>query len=257
MLAGILFGGSLVFAMAFLLHDRPLRLPVGKVAGFVGAVMVSVYTTHLYYSYDTASQRYATSIPPVVLEPQRWLETDWQQLPRSRILLDGDMGEPILIQTDLPLADIIGALTSSGWTLQDSSRLDSLLNAILPSKGTLSTHLARPLTNSGRSPAATLVKLHRSSNDERIALRIWEANFVLADERRSSPVLMISATAERLNPILFDFSLVDVVGIRRPDRAKIASNVVAALPGRLSLKVSDRPVHVVTSRAAADVTVAQ
>jgi len=247
-LAGLLFGGSLVFAMAFLLHGRPLRLPFGKLAVIFGVIFLTVYPARLYYGYADASKQYIAPAPPIALDRDDWLESDWERLPPSRILLDGDAGEPILIQTDLPLSDILTALTSSGWEQQESSRLDELLNSILPSKGTLSTHLARPLTNSGKSPLATLVRLDDTFGGRRIVLWLWEASFVAKDKDQASPILMMSATAETLNPILFDFSLVEVAELGQADLRKITSDVVAVLPGRSSLKASNQPIHLVASR---------
>ncbi len=247
-LAGLLFGGSLVFAMAFLLHGRPLRLPSGRLAAIIGIIFLTVYPTRLYYGYGDATKQYIAPSPPIALDRQEWLEGDWERLPASRILLDGDPGEPILIQADLPLSDVLTSLGSLGWEQQESSRLDQLLNSILPSKGTLSTHLARPLTNSGKSPLATFMRLDETASERRIVLRIWEANFITKQKDDANPILLMSATAEALNPIIFDFSLVEAARLRQADRRKIASDVVDVLPGRSLLKASSQPMHLVTSQ---------
>jgi hypothetical protein len=44
------------------------------------------------------------------MEPGLWQADDWQSLPATRILLDGDPGEAMLIQTDLALTDVATAL---------------------------------------------------------------------------------------------------------------------------------------------------
>ena len=246
-LAGILFGGSLVFAMALLLHGRSLRIPFGKLAGVVGAVSIGVYSAHLYYGYPAASAQYASSIPPTILDRQAWLETDWQELPRARILLGGETGEPTLVQTDLPLDAIIEALTSSGWVLRSSNRLDELLSSVVPSKGALSAHPPRPLTNNGKSPVATFARSTQASDERRLVLRVWQTGFVVQEGDQENPILQISVTAETLNPILFGFSLVEAVRIGNTAFQKIASDIVAALPGGSMLKAPDRPIYVATS----------
>lgn len=248
-IAGVLFGGALIFAMAFLIHGRDLRIPFGRLAGVVGAVFLAVYSTHLYYGYAAASAQYAISIPETVLDRQAWLDADWQELPPSRILLAGDPGEPILVQTDLPLADVVPALSDSGWERHVTNRLDELLSSILPSKGPLSTLQPRPLTNNGRPPAAVLIRSDDSSDrhDRRIVLRAWEAGFIAKEGDRSSSILLMSATVEALNPILLGFSLVERVRFDHAERREIAQEIAAALPGRSTLKTSGRRLFLVTS----------
>ncbi len=241
-LAGVLFGGSLVFAMAFLLHGRDLRLPFSRLVGIVGATVLIIYPAHLYAGFTTASKQYAHTATPITLDRQQWIETEWRQLPSSRILLDGDPGEPILVQTDLPLADVLEALSTSGWQRQSNSRLDELIGSVLPAKGQLSDYSPRPLTNNGRSPVATMVQPSEVPGNSRIVLRVWESGFVAKGGDDESPILLLSVTEEKLDPILFGFSLVEEVPSKETEMEKIAFDIASALPARSPLETTGKEI---------------
>ena len=230
-LAGLLFGGALVFAMAFLVHGRKLRLPYGKLILLIGTIFLIIYPTRLYYGFADASTQYIATPPSIVLDRQQWLGGDWEMVPPARLLLDGDPGEPVLIQTDLPIAEVIQALTDAGWQQQLASRLDQLLHSIIPSRGPLSTHLARPLTNNGKSPVATLVRSAPAGGESRIALRIWDLGFIADDGSEQRPILLMSITREALIRVPFGFSLVNIERMNADLTLATASDIVVALPG--------------------------
>lgn len=248
-LAGILFGGSLVFTMAFLMHGRELRLPIGALAGAVVATVLTVYPLHLHYGYATAKTQYARATTPIVLDRQQWIDTEWRRLPRFRHLLDGDAGEPILVQTDMPLPDILEDLQASGWQQLINSRLDELIGSVLPATGQLPAHPPRPLTNNGRSPLTTFVRPSDYSSKNRIVLRVWRSKFILQKQSRTSTILLMSATVETLDPILLGLSLVEPVDANEVDINRTISGVVEALQGRSSRAVFDQDPPVIVPNA--------
>ncbi len=204
-LAGTLFGLALVFAMAILLHGRRLRVPAWAAAVLTGLALLVVYPAHLRSGYAVALDRYAAMPAVATLDRADWLDTGWRQLPAARMLLDGDFGEPMLLQTDLPLDAVLAALAAAGWRDSPSSQLDDVIGALFPSRATLANRPPLPMTHIGRAALATLTRTSEAGPGDLDVLRIWASEHAVRDIVGERPLLLVSVTRETLLPLAFGF----------------------------------------------------
>lgn len=207
--AGLLFGGSLVFGLAWLLHGRSLT-PVSNHAatGALVALMLA-YPLHLYMNYPTASSNYALRVDQTVISRAQWLADGWIGVPNQRVLLDGDYGEPILVQTNIDMSNIANSLVKSGWILRDSGHIASLIDSVLPTRRPLDQMSVLPLTNRGHPPDAVFTRTEPKSATSRQILRVWTSSTSISQDGKQMPLLLISLTAEIVDPVGFGFAIAE------------------------------------------------
>ena len=214
-LAGILFGGMVVFVVALVLHARVVQVPRGVFGALVAVVGLGIMPVHLWAGWSVATARYDAKLPVTIMDMAVWQADGWRSLPATRILLDGDPGEAMLIQSDLALTDVVTALTAAGWTPVQTTLSGELLGAIVPSRQRLSDHAPWPLTHLGRQPLATLTKA--GTADLRLVLRIWGSAFEIRNADGTAPLVLGSLTADRLDPIAFGYAQLEQEALP-PDR---------------------------------------
>lgn len=213
-LAGILFGGMLVFVVALVLRARVVQVPRGVFAALVAIVGMGIMPVHVWTGWSDSADRYDAKPPLTTMDTAVWRADGWQSLPPTRILLDGDPGEGMLIQTDLALTDVVIALKAAGWTPGQTTLAGEFVGAILPSRQTLGDHAPWPLTHLGRQPLATLTKA--AAPDLRRVLRIWNSAFEIRNAGDTAPLLLLSLTMERLDPVAFGFAQLEQAAL--PDQ---------------------------------------
>ena len=152
----------------------------------------------------------------------------WRQQPTHRILLDGDPGEPMLLQTTWAVADLVTAFEAAGWQSSQATLSGEILSAILPSRQALGSHAPWPMTHLGRSALATLTKIN--ATDQRRVLRIWETQTVVQDGTGKAPLLLVSLTADRLDPVAFGYAQLEETALGADQLAAAKAGLVAALP---------------------------
>lgn len=111
-LAGLLFGTGVVSVFAFVIHDRPFAVPMGKMAAMLGLVLAIVRS-----SFDTAKINYAKQPQIQTMTHEDWLSGGWNALPVARALSDGDVGEPLSLQSDLPADDLARIFVMNGQAM--------------------------------------------------------------------------------------------------------------------------------------------
>ena len=232
-LAGLTFGAALVLITAFLLHGRGVDVPRRGLAGLCVVAFGLLIPAHLILGYDAAARRYSVPTPPTIIAAADWLGGAWQDQPPARVLLDGEYGEPMILQSDRDLSALLQPFLQNGWRLARASQLDSLLGAILPTTEGLGPHSPWPLTHIGRTPVATLLRAMSGARGERYALRIWKTGVVVDDGGTRYPLFLASVTAEELEPVTLGWSLLEPLDL---DAAQTA--VLRAEAARL-LGVSD------------------
>lgn len=210
-LAGLFFGGSLVAGLALFLHGRTPTAPRKLIAAALAVVGLMVVPIHVVSGWQTASGRYEVTRPVTMIPVAEWRATGWQRLPTHRVLLDGDPGEPILAQTTLPLADVVTRLQSSGWQATSIGLTDEVLWSVLPSRQDLSGRPSWPMTHLGRPAQATLTKA--GPHETRLVLRLWATDVLVSDSQGDAPLLLVSITADQLDPIAFGFSQLEDTGL--------------------------------------------
>ncbi len=227
-LGGMLFGGALVSVVALLLHARVVTVPRGMFAAMLMTIGLGIMPLHLWTGWSAATARYDATPPVTRLAAADWLATGWQQQPSRRVLLDGDPGEPMLLQTTWPLADLMTAFEAVGWQPSQTILSGEILSAIMPSRQELDRHAPWPMTHLGRSALATLTRME--ANDQRMVLRIWETQTVVQDVRGNAPLLMVSLTADRLDPVAFGYAQLEASSLGADQLATEKVGLLAALP---------------------------
>ena len=141
--------------------------------------------------------------------------------------MDGDPGEPMLLQASMPLADMVGALKTVGWHPSDVTLSGEIISAVLPSRQTIDLRAPWPMTHLGRSALATLTMT--GAVDQRYVLRIWASQTVIQAGPSSTPLLMVSLTADRLDPVAFGYAQLEEATVAAEQIAIERAAIVAAL----------------------------
>ncbi|HRW16566.1 bifunctional DedA family/phosphatase PAP2 family protein [Amaricoccus sp.] len=243
-LAGMLFGLALVFAMAILLHGRRLRIPARASAALAAVVLLLVYPLHLRSDFGASLARYEAAPGVVTLGQAEWLATGWRQLPEARVLLDGDYGEPMLLQTDRPLDAVVARLAATGWRRSESSQLDDILGVLLPSRAPLADRPPLPMTHVGRAAMATLTRVSEAAPGRMEVLRIWASGQAIEAGAVERPLLLVSVTREGLLPLAFGFGHVASEAPDAGDAARIAEKMAGSLGGTASRPAAGLPILV-------------
>jgi len=234
-LAGLLFGGTLVAAVALNLHARPVKVPPRVFAAILAAAVLFIAPLHIWSGWAVSAGRYDAAPQPTEITEAHWLDGGWRNLPSSRILLEGDLGEPILAQTTWPAGNLILSLGANGWAPIQGDLGASLASSILPSRTTLTDHAPWPLTHLGRPPLATLTRA--ASSDRRFVLRIWASDALVQEADTATPLLLISVTTDALDPFAFGFSQLMDVPLPAADQVAVRAQIAASL----SLRDSGSP----------------
>lgn len=227
-LAGMLFGGALVSVVALMLHARVVAVPRRMFAAVLMVIGLGIMPLHLWTGWSAATARYDAAPPLTTLAAADWLTTGWQRQPTHRILLDGDPGEAMLLQTTWPLEDLATAFEAAGWQSSQVPLSGEILSAILPSRQTLGSHAPWPMTHLGRSALATFTKT--DATDQRMVLRIWATETLIQEGAGNAPLLLVSLTADRLDPVGLGYAKLEEAAFGADRLAAEKAGLVAALP---------------------------
>lgn len=229
--AGLLFGGALVFGLAWLLHGRSFAPASSRAAIAALVCLMVVYPLHLYQQYSTVSPHYAMRADQTVISQEQWLARGWTDVPHRRVLLDGEFGEPVSIQTNMDIQGLTERLIKSGWLPQQAGRMTSLVDAILPTRKPLNEMSPLPQTNNGNSPIAVFTRSGMPVASQREVLRVWTSTFSISADGQTSPLLLISTTAELTAPLVFGFALAEEMTLSDSGYDAMNSDVARALGG--------------------------
>ncbi len=227
-LAGMMFGGAVVSVVAILLNARIVTFPDRMFVAILMVIGLGIMPLHLWTGWSAAGARYDATLPITTLAAGDWLTTGWQQQPTHRVLLDGDSGEPMLLQTTWPLANLVNAFEAAGWLPSQNTLSGEILAAVVPSRLPLVSHAPWPMTHLGRSALATLSRM--DGTDQRLVLRIWETRTLVQDGTGKAPLLMVSLTADRLDPVALGYALLEEASIVPDQLVTEKAKLVAALP---------------------------
>lgn len=228
-LAGLTFGAAVTLSAAFLLHGRDIVLPRRLLEALFGVLVVFAVPLHLATATPRPMQVYGIARAPVLLDRTEWLAGGGADLPPARVLLDGDYGEPMILQTDRPLAGIVAALRADGWRQSRASQTDSLLGAIFPTRGQLARHAPWPLTHMGRTPVATLTRDLSGQPGRRSVLRFWNSGVTIVEGTSRRPLLLASASGETQEPVTLGWTAIDPFKLDASQSSAIRSGLARAL----------------------------
>lgn len=238
--AGLLLGLSVVFVMAVILNRREIPVPGWAYAAVMAAIGFGVVPFHLWTGHSAAEARYDVPPPVTTLALGEWLDGGWQAVPARRILLDGDPGEAMSLQTDLARDQVVTALKGAGWVDLHDTLSGDLLSALIPSRRALADRAPWPMTHLGRPPLISLGKLDPELPDQRLVLRIWDSGFQVVDAIGPAPLLLVSLTADVLDPIAFGWMQLEQAGIA-PDRLAAQRGAIAQVLPQPARPASDAP----------------
>lgn len=211
--AGLLFGGSVVTLMALILSARVVAVPRWVFGMLLAGIGFGIIPVHLWAGYSAAYASYDVVTVPTVLASADWLAKGWQNLPAKRILLNGKAGEAMLVQTTLPLDQVVARLEAAGWQPTPDSLSPDLLAAMMPTRQTLADHAPWPMTHFGRTSLATMTRIDPGVQSRRLVLRIWASDVVVQDGLSKAPLLLVSLTADVLDPVAFGFAKLEVAAL--------------------------------------------
>jgi len=162
---------------------------------------------------------------PVLKEIRKedWLASGWRNISLSRTLFDGDVAEPMLVQTDLPKHDLKTRLLKNGWRENKLSVLATLTDSMVPSKEPLKKRSVLPSTNAGKPPVLVFQK--SIGPNSKAVLRIWETDYAINGEGLFSLSLM----QESLRKVPFKLSLISKQQFPQDVQVELMSSIEVAL----------------------------
>lgn len=131
--------------------------------------------------------------------------------------------------------NVVTDLNPAGWQPSKTALLDQVLAAFLSARQPLGQHAPWPLTHLGRPADSTLTK--PALPDERLVLRVWVSEVLVQDGTASTPRLLISMTADRLDPLNFGYAQLEQTAmtesqlITEQDRLVVTLDKRAGPPG--------------------------
>lgn len=240
-LAGLLFGGSVVILLAFLLHGRRIELPAGRIAMVLGLLFVATFGWHVDRGFVQASDVYSRSLPVESMTVDQWIGGGWQKVPDARILFDGEFAEPLIFQTNLTVETLEKVLTSGGWQKSKASWWESLLAHIVPSRGSLADIPPLHTYNSGSPAVAIFSREDRMRPDTRLVLNIWPTRHVIVAGAERGSLLTGSVTKEKTDPLPLGWLTTETVARAAGENAGAAKDLtaLAASAGAEAIPVGD------------------
>jgi len=227
-MAGMLFGAVVLIIVAFLTRDLRREMRRTGLSAVIVLAFASLYGVHLARNYSAAAAFYTPG--PMI---QTVARADWiggkAAVPSARVLLDGDAGEPMLLQTDLALPDLVALLQSVGWSPADRSWMAEVADSVLPTRGDIGPLAPWPLAHLGQRPLATLIQDVAGSPASRHVLRVWDSGMrITGPDQRT--VLLLSTTTEVLDPLGAGFFMLESEAGTEFDPALLAQGGLKTLP---------------------------
>ncbi len=228
-IAGVLFGGSMVLLLAFLLHGRELGLPAGKIAAAAGLIYLGTYAIHIDRGFGGALASYSQPLPIDTIADDDWKQGAWRSIPQARVLFDGEFAEPLILQTDMPLTTVRAALEKAGWREHPASLFFSTLSHTLPAVGPLSDLPPLQSYNGGRPALATFTRDDGSQPGTRLVLNVWPTSVEIAGAGAKSPLITASVTRETLEPLPFGYGKTRIGRLDLDADATVTQGIADAL----------------------------
>ncbi len=227
--AGLLFGLAMVSVVAFLLHHIASPLPIHKMAVALAVVFAATYGFDLVRNYGSWAVAYAYDAQPKLTTEQAWLQSGWQALPQRRIQLDGETGEPFVVQTDLPVPQVMAAMEAAGWQRFPSPNLFDAAAFLIPSHTAFASQPPIPSLHDGREAVITLARPSSTDAGRRYALRFWTSGTDIGEQPSGIPILLGSVTVEVEEPWIFGLTSIDPGVMDAAEQSRINGEIEAAL----------------------------
>ncbi|MDF1775580.1 MAG: bifunctional DedA family/phosphatase PAP2 family protein [Rhizobiaceae bacterium] len=212
-LAGVMFGLSIVAALAFFLRNRTLHLQ----SPLMSAMLCFVFLAALAINYNQNAVKWtkAYAYRPIALSVpfDEWINGGWKTLPDRRVTFEGDSGEKLDIQTAVPIVELKTRLSQLGWNEDTFSPFSRFLETTLPSSRPLSDRATLARYNEGQAPVVVMTKAPANASAQRSVLRLWSTINQIGNqvdaEPDTTPIMVGSISTETLEPLAFGFAEIE------------------------------------------------
>jgi len=232
-LAGLLFGTAMVSAFAFVfgpIHNEKIGRSI--LAALAVATLAVFGGWHLTDAYDKALQTYEPRASKDVLTALAWRDDAWRSLPARRIELNGDRGEPLVIQYTGSLDRFAHVAESAGWRKPPEWSLSSATGFVEGETPPDSLPIL-PRSQNGRQPELVLIK--KDETGGRWVLRLWPSRYEILDTGLLQPLYLGSVVHEDILRPMGEFSG-PRTDLQSPDAA---DNPALLLPGAVTRERAD------------------
>lgn len=193
-LAGLIFGSIMVAAFGVAIEAIPPRRikPVG-LFGVALLVFIVAGIAHVSMGYGKAEALYQPPRMAVNLAPADWRQGGWEKLQARRIDLGGKSEEVFFAQYAGDLDVLKQVLAGAGWKDTGKWTWRQSIPYLNPA-ATLDDLPPRPNLHQGLKALLTMV--HGLPDGQRLVIRLYKSDFVLAGEGATKPVYFISLMRE-------------------------------------------------------------
>lgn len=232
-IGGLVFGTAMVAAFAFIfgsVHNE-------KIGRWLFAALVSITIAiaggfHIHQNFGHAIQAYAPQPPRIVMTAQDWKADGWRKFPAARIELNGETGEPLIMQWAGDLTPLEAALVPLGYNRAPRWSLVTL-TGFLVGQTPADALPTLPRTHNGRAPALVLIHEDKSSPESkaegRWVLRVWPTAYHLQGDGEGTSLYVASLVHERVTYPLNELSTVRM----DRERPQAGDNPLTMLTGTL------------------------
>ncbi|NLB82705.1 MAG: phosphatase PAP2 family protein, partial [Synergistaceae bacterium] len=170
-LGGFLLGSAWIALLGLLYLERPCEgLPGRKTLGVALLALLLAGGWQISRRLELDMPLYAPRQEERILALSDWTEGEWRSFPARRIDLEGEKGQPLVLQAGVSPSILRQLFLDSGWRPSPSMNGKTLLSTLSPATAMEDLPLL-PRLHNGRSDDIRL--LRRVSSDERLLLRLW------------------------------------------------------------------------------------
>lgn len=214
-LAGVMFGLSIVAALAFFLRNRTLHLQSPLMSAILCFVFLAALAVNYHQNAVKWTKAYAYRPIALSISFDEWINGGWKALPDRRVTFEGDAGEKLDIQTAVPIAELITRLSQLGWNEDSFSPFSRFLETTLPSSRPLSDRATLARYNEGQAPVVVMTKAPANDSAQRSVLRLWSTISQIGNqidaEPDTTPIMVGSISTETLEPLAFGFAEIESI----------------------------------------------
>ncbi|MCA1299556.1 bifunctional DedA family/phosphatase PAP2 family protein [Stappia indica] len=201
-IGGLTFGTAMVATFAFVfgsIHNE--KIGRWALAGLVALTVTAAGGTHVMRNFDRARAMYQPQVPVITLAADDWVKTGWQELPAQRIELNGERGEPLIVQWAGDPQALARALEPAGYVRAPGWSLTTF-TGFLTGQTAPEDLPALPRIQNGHGAELVLIKQDaeeiESERAGRWVLRLWPSAYRIEKEGHEEPVFLGSLIHERI-----------------------------------------------------------
>lgn len=208
-MAGLLFGTAMVAAFAFVfgpIHNE--KIGRRTLAALAVLTLALFGGWHLHDTYRHGLDIYEPRANKEIMTVAGWEGGGWQSVPARRIELNGDEGEPLVMQVAGSLEDFARIAATDNWQTPPKWSLSSAGGFVKGETPPDSLPIL-PRTQNGRQPALVLIRndgRDSAKGGGRWVLRLWPSRFEILQGGHLSGLYVGSVVHEKIVRPMGEFS---------------------------------------------------